>query len=247
MTNPTTILTIEDDDAIRQGIVDALNFQSYRVLEAANGDDGFELATNSEYDLLLLDLALPGKTGFEILRDLREQRPTQPIIVLTAKGDEYDRVRGLNLGADDYVVKPFSIKELMARIEAVLRRSPGRPTDMPSVSFENKTIDFERREIRFGSSGTEARVELSEKESDLLNYLVSNRGRAISRDELLSSVWRLNPKGISTRTIDMHVARLREKLQDDKDQPQVLITVRGKGYMFAFESIETGNGAVANG
>ena len=127
MDQQLTILTIEDDDAIRKGIVDALTFQSYRVLQAANGDTGFELACESEYDLLLLDLALPGMPGFEILKRVRKKRPTQPIIVLTAKGDEYDRVHGLQLGADDYVVKPFSIKELMARIEAVLRRSPGRP------------------------------------------------------------------------------------------------------------------------
>ena len=237
----TTILTVEDDDAIRQGIVDALGFQSYRVLQADNGNDGSELARTADYDLLLLDLALPGKTGFEILEEIRRQRPTQPIIVLTAKGDEYDRVRGLKLGADDYVVKPFSIKELMARIEAVLRRSPGRPTDTQTVEFNGKSIDFDRREIRFNG---DQRVEMSDKESELLKYLVDNRGRAISRDELLSSVWRLNPKGISTRTIDMHVARLREKLQDDPNHPKVLITVRGKGYMFAFESA---NGAVANG
>lgn len=232
--NQTTILTVEDDDAIRQGIVDALEYQSYRVLQAADGDIGFELASQAEYELLLLDLALPGKTGFEILSAIRKQRPTQPIIVLTAKGDEYDRVRGLKLGADDYIVKPFSIKELMARIEAVLRRSPGRPSDLQVVDLGHQSIDFERREIRFGEN---QRVELSEKESELLKYLVNNRGRAISRDELLSSVWRLNPKGISTRTIDMHVARLREKLQDDPNEPQVLITVRGKGYMFAHDTM----------
>ena len=226
----TTILTIEDDDSIRQGIVDALTFQRYDVLSAADGDSGFELAREAEYDLLLLDLALPGKPGFEILKQIRKLRPTQPIIVLTAKGQENDRIMGLKLGADDYVVKPFSIRELMARIEAVLRRSPGRPTHVPGVQIPGGFADFERRELRFGN---DCRVELSERETELLEYLVSNRGRAISRDELLSSVWRLNPKGISTRTIDMHVARLREKLKDDSQQPRVLVTVRGKGYMFA--------------
>lgn len=233
MNSQTTILTIEDDPAIRQGIVDALEYQSYRVLEAADGDSGLRSATELEYDLLLLDLALPGTPGFEILQQLRRQRPNQPVIVLTAKGDEFDRVKGLQLGADDYVVKPFSIKELIARIEAVLRRTPGRPSDVATIELPCGQADFNRREIRYDDG---SRAELSEKESDLLKYLASNRGRAIARDELLSSVWRLNPKGISTRTIDMHIARLREKLRDNSDQPEILITVRGKGYMFAYES-----------
>ena len=126
-------------------------------------------------------------------------------------------------------MKPFSVKELMARVEAVLRRSAERPVDISSVQIPGGQADFHRRELRFAD---ESRIELSEKEAELLRYLVSNRGRAISRDELLSSVWRLNPKGISTRTIDMHVARLREKLRDDSTKPELLMTVRGKGYMF---------------
>ena len=229
MNNHPIILTIEDDAAIRQGICDSLSYHGYQVLQAADGDTGLEMAIRSNYDLLLLDLALPGTPGIEILRQLREARPTQPVIVLTAKGDENDRVEGLKTGADDYVVKPFSVKELIARVEAVLRRSAERPVDIQAVEIPGGQSDFERRELRFGD---DARVELSEKEAELLRYLVSNRGRAISRDELLSSVWRLNPKGISTRTIDMHVARLREKLRDDSTSPQLLMTVRGKGYMF---------------
>ena len=126
MTNHPAILTIEDDHAIRRGIVDALQYHGYRVTESADGTSGLELATQSSYDLLLLDLALPGVPGIEILRQVRQLRPTQPVIILTAKGDESDRVEGLKTGADDYVVKPFSIKELLARVEAVLRRSPGQ-------------------------------------------------------------------------------------------------------------------------
>jgi DNA-binding response OmpR family regulator len=228
--NRSAILTIEDDPAIRRGIVDALEFSGYRVLESADGTDGLEKATGSEYDLLLLDLALPGIPGLEILRRVRKLRPTQPVIILTAKGDESDRVQGLKDGADDYVVKPFSIKELVARVEAVLRRSPERPGDIGLTEFTGGTIDFERREIRYGDGD---RVELSEKESELVRYLVANSGRAISRDELLSSVWRLSPKGITTRTIDMHIARLREKLRDNKEKPSTLLTVRGKGYMWS--------------
>lgn len=225
-----TILVIEDDDAIRQGIVDTLEYHGYCVRQVADGDLGLKKATNSDYDLLLLDLALPGKTGLEILQGVRRLRPAQPVIILTAKGSETDRVSGLKAGADDYVVKPFSIKELVARVEAVLRRSPARPSDLTKINFPSGVIDFERRELRFND---DERSELSERESELIRYLVNNRGRAISRDELLSNVWRINPQGVSTRTIDMHIVRLREKLRDVGDSPQILLTVRGKGYMFA--------------
>ncbi len=228
--NGPAILAIEDDDAIRRGIVDALQFNGYRVFESADGNNGLKLAVNTDYDLLLLDLALPGKPGMEILREVRKSRPTQPIIILTAKGDESDRVAGLKNGADDYVVKPFSIKELLARVEAVLRRTPGRPSDINHIEFDGGTADFDRRELWFEDNH---RVELSEREAELLRYLVANRGRAISRDELLASVWRISPRGVSTRTIDMHIVRLREKLRDNSGQPKVLLTVRGKGYMFA--------------
>ena len=139
------------------------------------------------------------------------------------------------MGADDYVVKPFSVKELLARVEAVLRRTPARPTDLAEAHFPGGVADFERREVRFRDGG---RTELSEREVELLRYLVTNSGRAIGRDELLANVWRISPRGLSTRTIDMHVARLREKLQDDPGEPQVLLTVRGKGYMFANGSDE---------
>lgn len=230
MTAAPRILTVEDDPAIRRGIVDALRFAGYQVSEAGHGRDGLELAVHGEFELLLLDLVLPGVEGLEILREVRRVRPTQPVIVLTAKGAEDDRVNGLRLGADDYVVKPFSVKELLARVEAVLRRSPERPSDVAQAKFPGGCADFARREVRFADG---ERCELSEREAELLRYLAINAGRAISRDELLSNVWRISPRGLSTRTIDMHVARLREKLRDDPMSPQVLLTVRGKGYMFA--------------
>ncbi len=223
------ILAIEDDDAIRQGIVDALQFNGYVVSEAADGVTGLRKAINTDYDLLLLDLALPGTPGLEILRAVRQSRPTQPVIILTAKGDESDRVAGLKNGADDYVVKPFSVRELLARVQAVLRRSPSRPSDVSQVTFAGGTIDFDRREVRCDNK---VRVELSERESEVLRYLTINSGRAISRDELLSSVWRISPQGVSTRTIDMHIARIREKLGDDSTTPKILLTVRSKGYMW---------------
>ena len=233
--NNTVVLTIEDDAAIRRGIVDSLTYNGYQVMEAADGETGLRKSIETEYDLLLLDLALPGTPGLEILRNLRRVKPTQPVIILTAKGDEADRVQGLRDGADDYVVKPFSVKELIARVEAVLRRSPSRPTMMNATEFAHGTIDFERRELRFDD---EHRAELSEREVELLRYLVTNHGRAISRDELLANVWQLSPKGISTRTIDMHIARLRDKLKDNKDKPEILLTVRGKGYMWASNSVQ---------
>jgi DNA-binding response OmpR family regulator len=223
------ILTIEDDAAIRRGIVDALRFAGYGVLEAGRGDQGLQLATQSEFDLLLLDLVLPGCDGLDILREVRRLRPTLPVIVLTARGEEADRIRGLRDGADDYVVKPFSIKELLARVEAVLRRSPERPSDVAAIAIPGGTIDLDRREVRFQNG---RREELSDREVELVRYLAANSGRAIAREELLANVWRISPRGLPTRTIDMHVARLREKLGDAPDAPSILLTVRGKGYMF---------------
>lgn len=228
-----TVLVIEDDAAIRRGVVDALKFEGFTALEAADGEAGLKSALQVDCDLVLLDLALPKLHGLEILREVRRVRPTLPVIVLTAMGNEKDRVAGLKLGADDYVVKPFSVVELMARVEAVMRRSPERPQDVQEYEFAEGIADLARCEIRY-HDGT--RVELSERERELLRYFVVNPGRAISRDEILSRVWRIDPSGISTRTIDMHVARLRDKLRDSGDDPRILLTVRGKGYMLAVAS-----------
>ena len=224
------ILVIEDDTAIRRGIVDALAFAGYDVFEAPDGHEGLRMAVRVGYDLMLLDLVLPGPGGLEILAEVRTCKPTVPVIILTARGEEADRVKGLKLGADDYVVKPFSIKELLARVEAVLRRSPERSAEVKRIAFDGGTVDLARREIRFANGKA---AEVSEKEAELLHYLAGNTGRAISREELLRRVWRLDPTNIETRTIDMHVTRLREKLKDDPDDPRIIRTVRGKGYLFA--------------
>ncbi len=228
MTSRLKVLTIEDDAAIRCGIVDALTFAGYDVIDAADGTSGERRAIEDQYDLLLLDLGLPGVAGLDILRQVQRLRPDRPVIILTAKGEEADRVQGLRSGADDYVVKPFSVKELLARIEAVLRRAIPKP-EQPFAQWQQGILDFERRELRYHD---QSRTELSEKESELLQYLIANSGRAISRDELLAGVWQISPQGINTRTIDMHIARLREKLRDNPESPTTLLTVRGKGYMW---------------
>jgi two-component system, OmpR family, alkaline phosphatase synthesis response regulator PhoP len=224
------ILVVEDDAAIRRGLIDALSFAGYATLEASEGAAGLAVALESDCDLMLLDLVLPGRDGLAILREIRALHRPLPVIVLTARGSEDDRVRGLALGADDYVVKPFSIKELLARIEAVLRRMPARPPAPVRLAFVGGQADLERDEVSFDDGD---RCELSDRERQLLQYLACNAGRAVSRDELLARVWGLNPSGITTRTIDMHIARLREKLRDDKDRPRIVLTVRGQGYMVA--------------
>ena len=235
--SPLTILVIEDDAAIRRGIIDALRFAGYGTLEAATGNEGLDVALSREYALLLLDLVLPGRGGMEILSSVRRDRPTVPIIVLTARGDEADRVAGLRGGADDYVVKPFGVKELLARIEAVLRRSPERPSDVGLVTFTGGVADLARMEVRLADG---RHSELSPREAELLRYLAKHGQRAISREELLAHVWRIDPRGVTTRTIDMHVARLREKLGDHPERPAIILTVRGKGYMFAAAPLTDG-------
>lgn len=228
-----TLLVVEDDPAIRRGLVDALRFGGYAVREAADGAAGLEAAAGEGTDLVLLDVLMPKMDGFAVLRELRRIRPSLPVIMLTARGQEQDRVAGLKGGADDYVVKPFSIAELTARIEAVLRRSAERPTGLPTLSIAGRTIDFERREITHADG---AREVLAQREAEVLAYLATNRGRAIGREELLSRVWGVDPRGVATRTVDMAVARLRVQLRDDPDDPRVIQTVRGKGYMLAGET-----------
>jgi DNA-binding response OmpR family regulator len=224
------ILVVEDDHSIRRGVVDALRFNGYALDEAGTHAEGLSLALRVPCDLLLLDLVLPGGDGLQILEEVRLSRPTLPVIVLTARGAEDDRVKGLQLGADDYVVKPFSVKELIARVEAVLRRSAERSYPIEEAPFLGGVADFRRSELRFEGGGRE---ELSEREVALLRYLAANPGRAVSREELLQRVWRLPVSASRTRTIDMHVARLREKLRDDAESPRIIQTVRGKGYMLA--------------
>ena len=182
---------------------------------------------------------MPRMDGFSVLREIRRASPTLPVIMLTAKGEEADRVRGLKEGADDYVVKPFSTGELLARVEAVLRRSAERPRPVSRMEVAGRHIDLERREVTRVDGSREV---LSDKECGVLQYLAHHRGRAIARDELLRNVWGLDPRGMHTRTVDMAVARLREVLRDNAEDPSVIVTVRGKGYMIVGQNPVNGDG-----
>jgi DNA-binding response OmpR family regulator len=224
------IVVIEDEPAIRRGVVDALTATGYETVEAADGAAGLAAALRVNVDLVLLDLLLPKCDGMEILAQVRRIRPTLPIIILTARGTEEDRVRGLKLGADDYVVKPFSARELLARVAAVLRRSVDRPAEVRAARFERGRIDFERRQVTWPGHDP---IDLSETEAAVLSFLVANYSRAVSRDELLQRLWGIGGNEVETRTVDMHIARLRTKLRDPSRQngPEAIVTVRAKGYM----------------
>ena len=232
------VLVVEDDAAIRRGIVDSLRFAGYGVLEAGDGETGLTTALAAAPDLVLLDVLMPKKDGFEVLDELRRSRPNLPVIMLTARGAQEDRVRGLRGGADDYVVKPFNTGELLARVEAVLRRTPARPdTAVSEIEVAGRRVNFERREVTLPGGKV---VQLTEREGEVMAFLAANRRRAISRDELLRCVWGLDPRGVRTRTVDMLIARLRDRLEDDRENPEVIRTVRAKGYMLAEETAANG-------
>ena len=223
-----TVFVVEDDEAIRRGLVETLACGGYRALESGDGAEALQTALGADIDLLLLDILLPGLDGFEILEEIRKSKPGLPVIMLTALGDEAERVRGLKTGADDYVTKPFSPLELLARIEALLRRSAERPATVGTIEVGGHSIDLEARSISLKDGSVRS---ISVKEAELLQYMAGSRGRPIGRDELIQRVWGLDPRGVETRTIDMHVARLREKLDDDPSDARIIRTVRGKGYM----------------
>lgn len=219
------ILVVEDDAAILRGLTDNLQDESYEVRSARDGETGYQLVLEWEPDLVILDLMLPKLGGYEVCRKVREQGRNTPILMLTARGEETDRVLGLDLGADDYVTKPFSIREVLARVRALLRRA-NPPTTLPEeLRFDDVVVDFRRYEARKGSKV----LKLTRKEFGTLRLLAARRGEVVTRDELLHEVWdyRHYP---TTRTVDNHVASLRAKLEDDVAEPQHLLTVHGVGY-----------------
>ena len=222
------VLFVEDEEALRMTVGDRLRNEGYAVECAADGDEGFEKATQIPFDLIILDVMLPHKSGFVVCRDIRQAGLITPILMLTARGQTSDKVNGLKIGADDYVTKPFNMLELMARVEALLRRAPSRPV------VQTGGVDF--GSIHVDLVGTEATrngevVNLSAREFQLLRYFIEHRGATLSREELLKQVWGYSAD-MYTRTVDVHVASLRQKLEDDPKQPKFILTVQGLGYKF---------------
>ena len=223
------ILLVEDEPGLVLTLSDLLAAEGYEVESALDGLTGLAKAASGEFDLIILDVMLPGKNGMEVCREVRQRGKDMAILMLTAKTQLTDRVAGLKLGADDYLTKPFEPPELLARIEALLRRvKREKPERIARFQFGNVSIDFETGEASKGG----VRLNLAGKELDLLRYLVNRRGSVVSREELLESVWEYQP-GVSSRTIDVHVAWLRQKLEDHPQTPKHIHTVRGVGYRFS--------------
>jgi DNA-binding response OmpR family regulator len=227
MTAKARILVVEDDAAILRGLTDNLRFEGYEVLPARRGDEGLQLILEQDPDLVILDIMLPSLSGFDVCRRARKQGKMMPILMLTARGQEVDRVMGLDLGADDYVTKPFSIPELLARVRALLRRANASVPLTARVSFGDVTVEFERYEAMKGHDV----VHLSPKEFGVLRLLVSREGEVVSRTDLLHEVWGYD-RFPTTRTVDNHLASLRSKLEENPADPRHLLTVHGVGYKF---------------
>ena len=228
VTQKTKILVVEDEEAIRKGLVDVLVFHGYEVDTADQGDIGLQKALSGQHQLLLLDVMLPKLDGYTICNRVREQDPSLPIIMLTAKSSDSDIIEGLRLGADDYVAKPFSVAQLILRIQAVLRRSQQNNTNTQEITLSNGAY-FNIDNLNGHFKGEP--LIFTRKEIDLLSYLYHHHQRPVSRDELLNKVWGYDRQAeIETRTIDIHIAKLRRKLEHDHKNPEALITVRGAGY-----------------
>jgi DNA-binding response OmpR family regulator len=227
-----TILIVEDEYAVARGIQYALQQEGYEVALARSGEEGLEFATNQAPDLVVLDVRLPGMDGFETLRRLRAVGSKSPVLFLTARDDEFDKVVGLELGADDYVTKPFGLRELMSRIKALLRRAYGDYADAAGgrvIRHGDLLIDLERRRVQRG----QRRIALTATEFEILRHLASRPGRVFSRRELLELLRDYEALDQDEKTINVHVSHLRDKIEDDPGAPQFVLTVRGAGYAFA--------------
>lgn len=230
MTKPapkTRILVVEDDRAIQMGLVENLQFEGFQVFAASDGAAGLKLARETKPDLILLDLMLPSKSGYEVCKELRTSGSDVPVIMLTARHDEFDKVHGFEVGADDYVTKPFSLRELLARIKAILARGPRTDGPGRAIAFGDCVLDAARRVlVRKGRD-----VTLTRTEYELLHYLCSNADKALSRDQILNEVWGTEYYG-TQRSLDSFVAALRAKIEPDSGKPRHIKTVHGVGYKF---------------
>ena len=229
MTASANILIVEDEAPLRMALQDALEAEGYSVRAARDGEEGLDLALKEDFDVILLDLMLPKRDGFSVLKALRDDRLTTPVIILSARGEEWDRVHGFEVGADDYLVKPYSARELVLRVRAVLARAeggtPGLEKDGGRARFGDVAIDFAGYSLtRHGE-----KVGLSRREMELLRFLLDHVGEVVSRERILDAVWG-EEKFPSTRTIDTFVRRLRKKIEVDPDHPKHLLTVHGVGY-----------------
>jgi DNA-binding response OmpR family regulator len=227
-----TILIVEDEFAVARGVQYALEQEGYQVALARSGEEGLEFATQQAPDLIVLDVRLPGMDGFEVLRRLRRTGSKAPVLMLTARDEEVDKVIGLELGADDYLTKPFGLRELMSRIKALLRRAYGDLADAAGgrlIRHRDLVVDLERRRVQRGQQ----RISLTATEFEILRHLASRPGRVFSRRELLELVRDYEALDQDEKTINVHVSHLREKLEDDPSDPGFILTVRGAGYAFA--------------
>ena len=221
------ILIVEDEPDMVLGLKDNFEFEGYEVVTASDGAAGLERARSEKPDLLVLDIMLPKLSGLEVCKTLRAEGFRAPIIMLTARGQEIDKVVGLELGADDYVTKPFSIRELLARVRAILRRTEGGKKRLSRYRFSDLELDFETYRA---TRGTE-RLEMSPREFELLRYLIERKGETVTRDQLLEDVWGYESYP-STRTVDTHIAKLRAKIGDSGSEPRYIMTIHGVGYKF---------------
>jgi DNA-binding response OmpR family regulator len=221
------ILVIEDEESILMALEDDLTLEGYVVTTATDGETGYTLASEKRFDLLILDIMLPGMNGFDVCKKLRQAGMTTPILMLSARGQEVDRVLGLELGADDYVTKPFSPRELQARIKAILRRVTQTRQTEESICFGKVEVDFKKYEVRKAGQP----VYLTSLEFSLLKFLIANGDRALSRADILDGVWG-EEVHVYDRTVDTHIGHLRKKTEDDPDNPKFIVSVRGVGYRF---------------
>ena len=227
MSERRRILIVEDEEELLFGLQDRLESEGFAVVVARDGDQALHVAARETVDCIVLDITLPKKDGFEVCRQIRDRGDRTPILMLTARAEVSDRVHGLRLGADDYLVKPFSAMELVARIEALLRRVPRHPHAPDAYESEGLTIDFHKGQALVRGMP----VELSKMELKLLQYMVENRGAVLSREELLERVWG-HATTLATRTVDVHIATLRHKLEANPARPELIITVHRAGYKF---------------